>query len=287
VAALMLVPLNREPDRLVRALHDYAHFVVFTVFTAVTLGRERLDRRALIRLVAAIAALLILLEVLQPLMGRNGECGDLALGFAGVLAGLFLRGSMAPVPVVRRCIAWGGAVLLAVGCMVPAAGVLVDRWAASRDFPLLASFESVWEMGRWETRGCRLARSRDHVTHGRYALEAMVFDPVDYPGVTLLNQERDWRSASVLALDVTLDGRQQRLWIRVDDAVKAPYDARFQRTFDLGPGTHRLEIPLHEMTTPTGRPMNLAHIVSLSVFLDTAERGHHFWIDRVLLLPQG
>ena len=75
--------------------------------------------------------------------------------------------------------------LLACAC-APGAVIVADTIAARRAFPLLASFETVRELARWDVSGCRIAREPNYATSGRYAGKLVVDEsPGNYSGMFL------------------------------------------------------------------------------------------------------
>lgn len=276
-AAALLLPVTSHPSgRLAEYLLDLVHVPLFALLTFTVW-----NRRPRWKVLGGMALVILLVELVQPTLGREAESGDAWLGLAGVGIALAFHASARDA----RSGAWRalGAAILAAA-LFPLAPLGLDRYEAGRAFPLLASFRSRLETGRWRGRGCRLARAR---TPSGWSLQVEVSGASEYPGAFLVEAPRDWSRMEELC--VTLywpgPGRRELFWLRADDRPDAPsYAERVQTAFTLEPGVNRLVVRRSDWAaTPSGRPFHFGHVVSLGLFFGEAERGERVDIQAVRL----
>lgn len=273
--------LGRTAEQIENLLHVPAFFALTVCLVAIL--PARLAQAKARWLALALAVLCAgLLEVVQPRFGRTAELIDFGMGFLGsasafcFLWGMSLQG-------LHRWIAFSSCLVLAVLSLLPLGCVVVDQRHARRDFPLIASFESWPELGRWSFHGVHASRSADHVKTGRYSLRVEVDDTGGYPSFFLDDEARDWSSLKRLCTDLFVEGAQPvRLWIRVDDLPgNPPYAERFQVLHNLAPGFHSLCLDTTDLRTEGGRPLDLRHIHAFGIFFDGAESGDVVYFDSI------
>lgn len=288
--AALLVPWARQPDdRLLSCLHDFAHFPLFFVITGALCWMlsnvaSSQWRAGAVVILALSFGLGLLVERVQPYVGREAGLEDLFLGAAGSAAavGLFCIRRAAGRP--SRWALAGSSVVLLLLSSLPTMRVVADRAVARREFPVLASFESPWETGRWTANHGTVDRVRDGATDGRYAMRFRVTEAAAYPGVFLVDCPHDWNGLHRIHMDVSLPGCDARLaWLRVDDRRDPPYSGRFQKMMNLSPGMNRLTIERDELVTPAGQALDLQHVVALGVFLEAGREGEELVLDNVRL----
>ena len=277
LAGLFFFPFSPAgEDRLIDALWDWLHTPAFLlVYPALRrlLGRPR---RAL--LAGLVFAMLV--ELLQPLFGREASWADLAYGAAGLFAGYawcssFRAGRLAAL------------VLVGLSCL-PVCRIVLDRMEARNRMPLLAGFETARELGRWETSGGSLTRSRAHATGGQWSGRFEITGPDPYPGLTLRDAPPDWSAAQAWELDCYLEGSEPAaLHVRMDDREEQPvYGERFQVSIPLEPGANRIRLPVSDFGyTSGGRPMDLKTMSRCVLFFDQNRLGLTLYFDRMRLLP--
>ncbi len=183
-------------------------------------------------------------EVMQQSFGRSGTIHDAASDGLGILAALslyaswhlkrqrrervWIRRALLSVAVAALTIAWWAPVR-----------TLMDVIAVHRTFPLLASFESTDELGRWYFRQCSGTLTKQDVTDGVYAMELTV-SATSHPSVTMIELPADWSEMKTLELDVTLDRSHPKnvtLLVKVIDFLhKTDNTDTFRSTWELVPG---------------------------------------------------
>ena len=286
---LLLVPLpDNQGDRFMVYLQDFAHFPLFAMMAWLLLflfgGKSGVSLSRGFLVVVATLVVGLLAEFIQPFVGRTAGGRDILLGVAGGVAGVCVnlgaRGA--------RAMGVAFALVLAAAAAFPLVLIGRDRQAAHRDFPLLASFESRTELGRWSVHGCKISRVADRTTHGRWALKIEVENSDNYPGLFESDSIRNLSGIKQLCFDAFVPGTAPlRIWLRMDDRINPAYSERFQDLRTLFPGTNTICIERATIgSTPSGRSLELNRIRSWGVFFDQAQPGDVLYLDNVRVLPE-
>ncbi len=285
LAAAALVPLRRHP--LADPLMDMAHAPLFAAGAWWWCRRSRgAPVRGRVAEALALAALLGgLVEIAQMGTGRIASARDLGSDVLGAVAGSSLAIAGERAGAARGSLAALGLLALLGSWWVPVV-TLVDRGRQWRALPLLASFEDDLELARWTCEGCKAARDGSHATDGRSSLEVR-FEPGPYPGVGLVSPFADWTAYSTLRFDLYVEGSDPvRLRVKIEDDAHdgTPGDC-FQRTLDLAPGAHRVEIDLQDVANgPRGRRLDLARLKLWKVFAVRPTEARTVFLDDLRLL---
>lgn len=291
LCVVLFVPLpENRGDRLLVYLQDLAHFPVSALMAWILLwlaGTAKIAPRArggaavLVTLAVGLAA-----EFLQPFVGRTAGVRDVVLGLAGSVSAVCVYLASGTAVRRTRALLVTAVVLLTTAAVCPVVLILADRATARRDFPLLASFESRAELGRWSVRGCRVSRVSEHATDGKLALKIEVENPDNYPGLFECDATLNMRDINELCFDVFVPGGESvPLWFRADDRVNAAYADRFQDLRTLLPGTNTVCIGREDLqTTPSGRPLELGRVLSWGIFFDRPRPGQTVYLDNVRAL---
>lgn len=290
VALMLLCPVPfRTEGRLFSAVENLAHF---PLFFALTWALEELLparwRGGWHRWPAALVVLLAgLFEAGQWFTGRDPGLADASMAIAGGWAAIAWRIRCETIRRSAALLAYGFALVLAVAALTPATRVLVDRAQARLAFPLLSSFETRLEIGRWWSHGVRLSRVTQQATEGRHALRIAVGrSRVTYPGIFLSDLPRDWGGYREICFDIFLAaGAPRTLWVRADDrADYPPYDDRAQTAIVLTPGPNRVALDMTTfLRTPHGRPLEFERIRRFGIFLDQHDGSETLFLDHVRL----
>jgi VanZ family protein len=286
----LLSPLPWE-GRVAAAAADLAHAPTFALVTWLC-QRLLLARRApvgqRVSLSGAILVLATLLEIAQFWSGRDGSVQDGLANLLGVLAGTCLA---LPPPRADRSVRsvsglpLGAALLcLALASWYPLRTFL-DVAEQRTHFPLLASFETERELGRWSEFHSRLERGRAHVTHGRWALSG-TWLPARYPAFIFRYPPADWSGYQSLRLDLYVEpGPELVVTVTVADGQhnREPQD-RYHFDLPTTGGLHRLSIPLEEIASgPRHRELDLTDIAWLAVGGDPVDAPRYVALDHVRL----
>ncbi len=293
VCVLLFADLGKSPSLLVDSLFDFGHVPLFMVVAAVVLRvldtreRQKADLRVYAEAFAISLGFGAASEIVQHFLpDRSFELGDIGRDAAGALAFVLVAYQhRRPMPHARRVAMTGLAVLAVLAALVPVAAAAADELRARRDFPLLASFETTYEMKRWVVKEGSASRARTHATDGLYALELRL-EPGVYPGATLDFPPRDWRGFESLAFDAYLEGTTPLpVTVRINDLEhNEQYADRYNKTFTLKPGANRVVIDLHEVErSPVGRRMDMGRIALVCLFSYQLKEPRTVYLDNVRL----
>lgn len=302
VALLMFAGLFLPVPHLGRELgvfFDMMHGPAFALFAALLVLAipKRTPRQA--KLVAAAVWVFIVgggicSEVIQGFLSRSASWHDIAANSLGATAGVLWAAtrSSASRRVRRRSAAVAVFLICAAAARVPLAlaDCFIQRW----ERPLLASFERPLEMIRWAPYRGTLSRVAAHATHGRFSLR-METNKEDYYGVAGRCLWSDWSDHESLEFDLTVvektlpakpqNAAQVQFIVRLqDESHTCDRSDRYERTFRLAPGVHKIKIPLTEVASaPQGRKMNLARMGSSHFILIDPGRSFTLYLDNIRL----
>ncbi len=135
---------------------------------------------------------------------------------------------------------------------------------------LLTGFEDEADLHQWECRDASVARSEQHATQGRYALQVTLF-PGQYPGMLLPRGSpllAGWDEYDVARLDVFNPQPQPvSLTVRIDDQQSVDFGSRYNNGFVLRPGRNTIELPVHQLqTSDRSRSLDPSHLGQLLIF---------------------
>jgi VanZ family protein len=200
---------------------------------------------------------------------RHFRVGDIltdALGAAVFLTIIysFQRGSIKRSVVLLR----NGLLLIMIVRAYPIFTATVDTWYMEKDFPVLSSFESPFEISRWVCKEGSMKRTSFHATDGKSSLRVNL-PPGLYPGITMDYMMNDWRGYNRLTFDVFIEGYSPlELSIRINDRKhNEEYSDRYNKSFLLRPGPNHISVGLDAVRmAPRGREMDMADITVLCIF---------------------
>jgi len=236
-------------------------------------------------------------EWLQTFVGRDASWDDVvtdALGAACALAFVLWRpGASMPSPGrLTRGLALVVMLTCAAGILYPLAEAGAAYSRRTSLLPALAQFNTPLDLYFVEPKGVSIVPERLPDNWGSPV------DPISlrvnviggsYPGVAFTEPVRNWRSWSVLKVDVTNpDARPLYFNVRVHDvAHRVHYDDRFNRRFEIDGSTRTtISIPLQDIQQgPKSRVLDLAAIAGIIVFTDgpSATFGRQFYLTRIWL----
>lgn len=156
-----------------------------------------------------------------------------------------------------------------------------------RDEVVLFDFESDAELDRLHWNCHTLySLSDQHATHGKRSIKLELY-PAEYPGLNMKLQTRDWSRHKTLRFDVYNPGNAAvPITVRIDDRKDFPdHHDRFNKRFDVIPGTNRIEIPLGTlMTSGSLRYMDLKKIKTFIIFSARPAVKTTLFVDYIRLI---
>jgi len=227
-------------------------------------------------------------EVVQVLLGRSGDFSDLLRNIVGAVLALAFLGTD-----VTRQARWtqtalrAAALLLLLGAVSPLFLALSDEISASRAFPVLADFETPFQLSRWDS-DVVLSVERDTVREGAGALRVPL-STARYSKASLEFFPGNWSGASVLLASVfNPDPQALTLNLRVHDEWHdehgQSYADRFNSKFTITAVWNDLRIQISDIEVgPRDRVMDLSKIAGLSFFTVELAEPRTIFIDQVVL----
>ena len=165
-------------SRLYEALWNTGHLFFFALLSWLMLMSRGMYHRPVLAML--MFSLLMsftlggLIEAIQFASGRFMELQDLLLDILGGLLGYMLVLARLPAERVPRLLAERRSmlvfpmVIVVLLAFLPVILVLQDELRMQRSFPVLAGFESVHELNRWDYEGIsHFGLNRNQVRHGR------------------------------------------------------------------------------------------------------------------------
>jgi hypothetical protein len=302
VALAIVVFSAPDPDRSLRsaiALHDLGHVFAFGLVTAlfafaVPVRDHRGSRRWTLTAgtgAGAAVGLGAAIEAAQALTGGHGDAADVLRDAGGALFAALVVVAWNPALSARaRAVLGFMAILVLAPFTFPTLAALTDEAHARAQFPVLASFESVQELSRFDFAAeehARLTSTLDE--HGRPVRGLSLHLPRGkYPGFGLRYFPRDWRSLRALRLLlVNPEPVPFAMTVRIDDAEHDPelgLEDRYNRSFLLSPGVNRIEIPLADIAAaPHSRRFDLARVQLLLVYAIDLARAREVIVGPIVL----
>lgn len=283
-------------SRSLNAAWDLGHIFFFAVLTYLAMQYIHLKtswtyKRQRLVIVLCGVFFGVLIEIIQSLSAREMSAVDVFNDFTGILlACAFLGpGRKALLKKQLRFLQITSLLALVFGCY-PLATVLVDEYIADRQFPLLADFETPFELKRWTAD--RPYRTIDHTIarHGNTSMK-IELDTSQYSGTSLKYFPHDWRGYQALRFSIYNPSEDSlpihcRVHDKQHDLNGNHYYDRFNTTFTVLPGWNDFKIPLEDiMNAPKNRKMDLNNIRGLGIFVIRQPKPRAIFLDHVRLTP--
>ncbi len=273
---------------------DLGHIFFFAIGTfSLIHGWEKLARNNLLKQFFwcfSFGLLFSLLtELVQAGLQRTADVGDIWRNLLGCMAALFFlspnRKASPKIPLHFLQLFIAIMVLLEI---FPLARALTDEAIAKTQFPVLADFETPFEVTRWQSR-YKLTIDHTIVRHGRASLKAQLTSAI-YSAIVLNHFPGDWQEFRYLNLSIFNPSSDLlQIHCRIHDArdsknTQSSYD-RFNGYYTLLPGWNDIEIPLEDIeTAPNNRKMDLGDIRGIGIFILTIPWPEVIHIDDVRLV---
>lgn len=284
---------SQQQHRLIKDLWDGGHLVLFGLLIFLFFSRPSQSTRPVIYkvIVTSISCLLLgtAIEIIQLFTHREFSTSDiindLIGGYLGLICLLMVDQQQ---PRKLRVIA---AVIFIVGSLLGLRNLekhLIDEYRITQQFPLLAGFETEWELERWEHSLTELKRSANFVKSGSYSLQ-VTYLPGRYPNISLQHMQNNWSGYSQLTFSVYNPMQHDlNFELKVYDASHIKrgrkYSDRFNHPMTFAPGWNTIDIPLTDIIdAPAHRSMDIRHVRGLSLFTDQLAAPVTLYLDHVTL----
>ena len=268
---------DSESHRVYQTVWNTGHLVLFTGAALLLLRLPQLKEKAWILqfLVITLFCLVIgfAIEVVQLKVGRSYEMMDVFYDLLGGYVGLlFFTANQLERSLVLRVSLYPIMLVLIIIVLMPVINTVVDEFRIKEEFPLLAEFESDYELTRWDTMLATLSIDKTRARYGNSSLR-VDFEPGEYPDITLQHFYGSWRGFESLRFSVynpTLQNipMELKIYDRHHISTDYEYTDRFNRELVMKPGWNDFEFSIAEIeSAPADRSMNLDEIKSFSLFL--------------------
>ncbi len=231
----------------------------------------------------------VLVEILQMFTsGRSPDVLDVLRNMLGCLIAFafFIRPSLLSRPWLQQVFRGMVLVLMAIA-LWPLTRALIDEHLSARQFPILADFETPFELDRWVNRA-QLREEQLIVRHGHKAMRVQL-STAKYSGIGLHYFSGDWRGYNTLHYSV-FNPQPVNLILncRIHDthhkAHGQEYVDRFNQQFTLQHGWNDLVVSLDKVkSAPKGRAMDMEHIEGFGIFVVQQAQPMEIYIDYVYL----
>ncbi len=235
----------------------------------------------------------VAVELIQKeFLGRTASLGDISKNMIGCALALSFLAPARKKAMLRVVMPLKFLVLVAfVAEFLPLAQAVTDEWIAKEQLPHLATFETPFEISRWEAHNAAIAVDYHIKSEGKVSLR-MDVNIDGFSGAYLRFFPRDWRNYEKISFKV-YNPRSDGVGIlfRVND-----FDFRrngwhrsdrYGRKFFLKPGWNPIEIPLEEIeNAPASRRMNLAEIESVGFMTYYIFDPQSLYLDDIRLHPK-
>ncbi len=281
--------------RVYQAFWDLGHVLFFALltwlFSLYFLAKNKEVRRS--ELFAQVFFLVIIIGVCVELLqmtvnGRSPDMFDLLRNQLGcLLACAFFYPRIKRQKTSRNYLFKFCVLTLLITALWPLIRNVSDELLAYFQFPILSSFETPFEQGRW-VDDRQLSRERDIVRSGKGSLQVRLSTAV-YSGTSLFYFPSDWRGYGKLHFSI-YNPRPDIFYIhcRIHDEKHKYNDSRYvdryHRKFRLHSGWNDIEISLQEVKeAPLGRDMAMNQIERVGLFVVRQSESQIIYIDDVYL----
>lgn len=284
---------NYHSPRHFKTLWNIGHIIYFALFPLFIRSRikkwpECFSSQAI--LILAITLILgLLIELIQGSFQRTPDIGDLTRNMIGALVGIsfLLPGRKAFSHTTIRNLQIFAAALVILQ-FFPIIIAFTDEYIARNQFPLLAGFETPFELQRW-TGDADFTRDQSIRHSGRYSMKATL-KTTRYSGVAFKYFPENWEGYTHFQFSIYNPSTQNiSLTCRIHDEIHTrgvqEYGDRFNRTYSLPQGWSTVSIDLADVrNAPADRQMDMRHIAGIGLFATALEDVRLVYIDDVKLV---
>jgi VanZ family protein len=272
---------------------DIGHIIYFALVAWLLSGWRPIARQSPARQWAVILCITLiagsLIELAQQSAAlRNPDINDVLRDLTGAVLIL----SFGPACANIRSRQWKVLVQCAAAGMLliqlwPLAVSLLDEAIARARFPVLADFETPFEIDRWRGAPGLSVASRPLAPAGKALKISLTTER--YSGAGLFYFEGDWKGFHSLEMSVYNPGAEPLLvTFRVHDRQHTlqghKYEDRFNRRVLLEAGWNQIEFDLNEVAAaPAHRGMDMGQIRGLGIFASALHEPRVIYLDNVRL----
>lgn len=275
LAAGLFVPfptINLWWREVLNSCHVILFFFVSFILYFLLSAKRLFKNTVMVHLAVIVLGLLIGagIEVLQGLLQREASIDDLFRNLLGILSGLsFVLYTLQQS--TRNKIVTGLASLgfLLLG-IAPLAQITWDYMQREKAFPQITAFEEVWFSRFVHFESVELTDNKNLITEGDVQFQQFRFDPGQYPGIEVIELEKDWTAYRKLRFQVhSKNASIITMVLKVyDKKHNQHFDDRFNQRFEIQPGLNQISVDLLEVRdAPVARELNLSEVSTIQLFI--------------------
>jgi len=172
-----------------------------------------------------------------------------------------------PIPGSLKAFLQAFLVLLLLYALYPLIKNTIDWMSARSSFPVLANFETPFEIERWDGEGLEIKKLED----GNRLLKKS-FLTKSYSTIIFVHFPSNWEGYDCLKFVIQnpgLDKIPLRMWIsdQQHNETNREYFDRFSHKITITPGRHTIEIPIEKLRrAPRNRDMDISKIAEIGIF---------------------
>jgi len=289
---LFVAPTDQASSRPVKALWNTGHVIGFAIWIGIIQNRwkklETYSALFQLSLLLLISFLLgILIEILQTfIVGRIASPMDVIRDVTGSLFAIaFFNSRIQMTSALPRMLIRVTASILMFFVLIPLFTVTVDEVTANSQFPIIADFESPFELSRIET-SAKIVLDEQLRHHGKRSMK-VTLETTQYSGINLTSFPRDWRSFKSLDFSIFNHANYKiNMTCRINDLNHNDlYRDRFNLRFPVNPGWNHISAPLVDVeNAPKSRKMDMTAIKHIGIFATSLAEPIEINIDYIRLL---
>lgn len=283
-----------ESHRLFKKLWDTGHLFLFAIIsylmlTTLLFANYHINKRIILVMMFCLFFGLSI-ENIQYFIGRSYEVNDIYADLIGAIIGVtvYYQNNISINKLFRYHIFFLQFVLVSIG-LFPLISSGVDELSMRKEFPVLADFESKFEISRWDINKAKITLSNKYIRSGKSSLKVK-FLPDKYPDVTLKHFYRDWSGYKKLNFSIfNAMLNTTELQIKIYDSEhskrKYNYSDRYNETVLLKSGWNDLSINIDDIcSSPKDRKMKCFEVESFSLFINNLKTPATIYIDNIILM---
>ena len=283
-----------ESHRLFKKVWDTGHLFLFAIIsylmlTTILFSKYHINKRIILIMIFCLFFGLSV-ESIQYFIGRSYEVNDIYADLIGASIGVtvYYKNNISKNKLFRYYILLLQLVLVSIG-FFPLISSGVDELSMRKQFPVLADFESRFEISRWDINKAKISLSNKHVRSGKSSLK-VEFLPDKYPDVTLKHFYRDWSGYEKLNFSIfnaMLDTTEIQIKIYDSEHSKRNYNYsdRYNETVLLKSGWNDLSFKVDNIcSSPKDRKMKCFDVESFSLFINDLKTPIIIYIDNIILM---
>jgi VanZ family protein len=228
-------------------------------------------------------------ELAQTGSDRTPDILDLIRDIIGGLVAIsFWAPARKTISIARLRIWQAISATLVAMAFFPLTTAILDEITALKQFPVLADFESRFEIDRW-TGDAEFSIDHEIYYHGKASLKIELNTSL-YSGVGLKYFPENWQHYNELQLSIfNPDSEPIQLTCRIHDRQHTQglqlYEDRFNRKFSISSGWNLIRIQLNQIeNAPRKRKMAINQIQGLGIFATNLSKPKTVYVDYVRLV---